>query len=184
MTSVIHRGKDKVVHFPADIDSEEEDRRSCRGSEARRKRKKAKEMANNQKENSLQAAFEILQNAQYEDDLVNISSHRPTRALLSEVIRQNNDSAAGDYRGPLRQALQSFRASGTTRDNLTRDEAESLDLLSQTGRFGTTFREYLPANAVSSEEEGSGGQRSRMQQDRRDSEQQAENDAKELLRNA
>lgn len=155
---------------------------ALRGSDARLKRKKAKEIANNQKENLLNATIEILQDAQCEDRLLSVANHRATRGLLETVIQQSQFGP--DYRRLVRQALQTFRNSRTTRDNLTRDEANCLDLLSQADRFTTAFKEELPAVVVSSEAEGSGGQRSRHQQDRRDAEQQAENDAKELLCNA
>ena len=101
---------------------------------------------------------------------------------MYEVIRQNENVAAADYRAGLRNALRAFRATGATRDALTRDEVEALDYLSGGNKFLTTFRDYMPATVISSQEEGSGGQRSCAQQDRRDAEQQSENDAKELLR--
>jgi hypothetical protein len=189
MASVLHSGNNKGVHFAADIDWKEEDRRSGRGSEARRKKKKAKEMAKNHKEERLRAAFEILQGAQHEDGLVRICEHRLTRNVVSDIIRQDNDEngAPGDYRDGLRRALGVFRASRTTRDDLNRDEVEALAILSGLNRFLTEFNEYMPASVVSSEEsseeEGSGGQRSRGQQNRRDTEQQMENDTKELYRN-
>lgn len=130
----------------------------------------------------LNATFEILQDAQYEDRLLSVvASHRATRGLLETVIRQTEFGP--DYRRLIRQALQTFRNSGTTRDNLPREEANCLDLLSQADRFTTASKEELPAAVVSSEEEGSGGQRSRQQQDRRDAEQEVENDAKDLVRN-
>ena len=149
------------VHFSAGVDWTEEESRSRRGAEARRKTKQARKMANHQKEERLQAAFEILQDAQYAEDLVTICDHRLTRSAVYEVIRQNENVAAADYRAGLRNALRAFRATGATRDALTRDEVEALDYLSGGNRFLTTFRDYMPATVISSEEEGSGGQRSR-----------------------
>lgn len=153
------------VHFSADVDWTEEESRSRRGAEARRKKKQARKMAKDQKEERLQAAFEILQDAQYAEDLVTICNHRITRSVVYGVIRQDEDVATADYRRGLRDALRAFRATGATRNALTRDEVEALDILSGLNRFLAKFRDYMPATVISSEEEGSGGQQSRAQQD-------------------
>lgn len=180
MVSDIQCGKDKGVHFAADIDWEEEDRRSCRGSEARRKKKQARKLAKKQKEARLQAALEILQGAQHEDDLVSICQHRLPRNLLLELVRNHENRVQGEYYcAGLRQSLRAFGASATTRDKLTANEEEQLDLLSKSRRFTTTFREYMPASVVSADEEGSGGQRTSNQ---RDTDQQLNKDIQELLR--
>lgn len=153
------------VHFSADVDWTEEESRSRRGAEARRKKKQARKMAKDQKEERLQAAFEILQDAQYAEDLGTICDHRLTRSVVYGVIRQDENVATADYRPGLRNALRTFRATGATRNALTRDEVEALDILSRLNRFLAKFRDYMPATVISSEEEGSGGQRSRAQQD-------------------
>jgi len=151
------------VHFGCDIDWEEEDRRSYRGADSRRRQKERKlEMA--QQKELKDAALEVVRDRQYENDIVELcQDEAPLGGAFRSVVHDfigNGAANAVDGESAdekLRRVLQEFRnAEKATLQSLNEHESKALDTLKSFYTFLERFREILPSQVVTSGSEDSG----------------------------
>lgn len=147
----------KRVHFDVSIDWKEEDRRSCRGLDSRRRTRERKRMALEQKDQLREAILDILRDGQYENEILELC-RKPrsgiiARSIVVGVIARGDDTAReGENEDErLRRLLHEFRgADKATAANLDANEKESLDLLKGLKSFIDQFGNVLPSTVVTS----------------------------------
>ena len=166
MTSALHSisNDKKRVHFGGALDWEEERRRSCRGVEARQRRKEQKMSLQRQQQALRKAVLQILRDSKYENGIVKICSTGTlgfdiaTRAIMLEII---GDGGNGDQEGAcddnrLRLLLQQFRSSEKkTIEQLSDSELFGIDYLKGYPPLNEEFHASLPVTVVTSSSESS-----------------------------
>eukprot|EP00978_Attheya_sp_CCMP212_P013566 scaffold34051_cov68-Attheya_sp.AAC.1 len=148
----------RQVGFVDSINWEEENSRSCRGSESRRRKREKRKMQSKQRTEKMLACLEIITDAQHVDGIVQVCIQsriaRATVLVLStgvdDVPERRGDE---NVEGQLRRLLTNFRdTENNTLDSLNDQQKESIGVLMGLSAFHKKFGDIMSATVISSEE--------------------------------
>lgn len=157
--------KQKTVQFGGSVDWEEENLRSCRGLESRKRRKEGKTARQQQEKQLLQAVLDILREGQFEDQIVKICGSEDfgfaTQCLILAIIEGvenvgvegegDNEEESEIGEEELRRLLQDFRSSQNQAriESLDETDLRCLNCLTICPLFTKEFGSLLAVTSAS-----------------------------------